>query len=87
MFNKGLNHNRNAVRFDTKSFPQADKNKCFTDTLQRGLSTVTSAVGSLIPAIGAVWDPVAQFAHVDAQLRPSTLVLIGWAAGHGAVWT
>lgn len=39
----------------------------------------TSAVWSLIPAVSAVWDTVAQFAHVDAQLCSSTLVLIGRA--------
>lgn len=41
---------------------------------------------SFIPAIGAVRDPIAQFAHVDAQLCSSTLVLIGGAPWYRAVW-
>lgn len=39
----------------------------------------TSAVWSFIPAVGAVWNPVAQFAHVNAEFCSSTLVLIGRA--------
>lgn len=39
----------------------------------------TSAVRTLIPAIGAVRDPVAQFAHMNAEISSSTLVLVGRA--------
>lgn len=48
---------------------------------------VTSAVWALIPAISAVWSPIAQFAHVDAEFCSSTLVFIGRAPGYGTVWT
>lgn len=47
----------------------------------------TSAVWTLIPSVSAVWGTIAQFAHVDAQLCPSTLELIGWASRRGAVLT
>lgn len=47
----------------------------------------TSAVWSLVPAISAVWNPVAQFAHVNAEFCSSTLVLIGRTPWARTVWT
>lgn len=47
----------------------------------------TSAVRPLVPAVGTVRNPVAQFAHVDTQLYPPTLVLVGGAPRHTAVRT
>lgn len=47
----------------------------------------TSAVRPLVPAVGAVRNAVAQFAHVNAEFGPSTLVLVGRAARHGTVGT
>lgn len=46
----------------------------------------TSAVWTLIPAIGAVRNPVAQFAHMNAEISSSTLVLVGRAPWYSAVW-
>lgn len=47
----------------------------------------TSAMRALVPAVGAVRNAVAQFAHVDADFGPSAAVLVGGATCHGAVGT
>lgn len=50
------------------------------------LCSDTSAVWTLIPAVGAVRNPVAQFSHMNAEISSSTLVLVGRAPRYSAVW-
>lgn len=47
----------------------------------------TPAVRPLVGAIEAVVQPIAEFAHVDAELGAQAVVLVGLAAGHFALGT
>lgn len=47
----------------------------------------TPAVRPLIRAVEAVVEPIAEFAHVDAELGAQAVVLVGLAAGHFALGT
>lgn len=47
--------------------------------------SLTSAVRALVPAVGAVGDPVAQLAHGDAHLRVQAAVLVDGTLVHLAV--
>lgn len=47
--------------------------------------SLTSAVGALVPAVGAVGDPVAQLAHGDAHVRVQAAVLVDGTLVHLAV--
>lgn len=48
-------------------------------------TSVTSAVRALVPAVGAVGDAVAQFAHGDADLRVQAAMLVDGTLVHLAV--
>ena len=48
-------------------------------------AALTSAVGALVPAVGAVGDSVAQSAHRDADLRVQAAVLVDGTLVHLAV--
>lgn len=50
------------------------------------LCSDTSAVWTLVPAVGAVRNPIAQFSHMNAEISSSTLVLVGRAPRYSAVW-
>lgn len=47
----------------------------------------TPAVRALVGAVEAVMQPIAEFAHVDAELGAQAVVLVGLAAGHFALGT
>lgn len=47
----------------------------------------TPAVRPLVGAVEAVVEPIAEFAHVDAELGAQAVVLVGLAAGHFALGT
>lgn len=51
-------------------------------SLFRFRELVTSAVRALVPAVGAVGDSVAQFAHRDAHLWVQAAVLVDEALVH-----
>lgn len=49
--------------------------------------TPTPTVWPLVGAVEAVVEPVAQFAHVNAELCAQAVVLVGLASGHLALRT
>lgn len=52
-----------------------------------GTPKPTPAVRALVRAVEAVVEPIAEFAHVDAELGAQAVVLVGLAAGHFALGT